>query len=301
MLRGSLEVVEFAPRQVAEGVAWAVDAPGPDGIWGRLRLSRTLASCLSALASVALHAFFLAPALWTSGRSPQHSPDRKFAGDTALQWIVLDASAITRTPAPPTLSSPALIAIGLPNALSAPSWMPPTSDTPKGKDASPEAQSSLGVVYGRYVGQIQARIDRAWLRPRSAIGAPIFRCQVQVDQDHQGKVGAVTLVDCNGDERWKVSLVRAIESASPLPSPPTSAVFARHMLLEFRAAAYAPGASDELYEPAALAVASAGPQQHGLQSESLFQALRATSRGGKSKVLELRIEGSSVEVEPHSQ
>jgi len=157
-------------------------------------------------------------------------------------------------------------------------------------------------MYGRYVEQIQARIDRAWLRPRTAIGAPIFRCQVQVDQDPQGKVGPVTLLDCNGDERWKLSLVHAIERASPLPSPPDSAVFTRHVLLEFRAAGYAPGASEELYEPAALAIASAGPQQRRLQSESLLQALRGPSRSANSpKILELRIEGSSVEVEPHSQ
>jgi len=301
VLKGSLEVVEFVPRRVAEDAAGAVDTLEPESIWARLRFSRALASCLSALASVALHVLFVGPALWTSGAPPQHSSDGKNAGDTALQWIVLDGSSTTRTVTPPTLSAPALVAIGLPNALAAPSWAPPVSETSKDKDSQPEDESSLGAMYGRYVGQIQARIERAWLRPRTAIGAPIFRCQVQVDQDPQGKVGAVTLVDCNGDERWKLSLVRAIERASPLPSPPTSAVFAPHMLLEFRAAAYARGASDALYEPAALAAANAGPQQHRLQSEGLFQALRAASRSAHSKVLELRIQGSSAEVEPHSQ
>lgn len=297
MLRGSLEVVEFAPRQVAEDGAEPVDAPESDSIWVRLRLSRTLASCLSALASIALHALFVAPALWGSGVPPQF-PERKSAGDTALQWIVLEASSAARTDTPPTPSAPALVAVGLPDASSAPSWSPPTSGAPKDKDLQPEDQSSLGVMYGRYVGQIQARIDRAWLRPRTAIGDPIFRCQVQIDQDHEGKVGAVTLADCNGDDRWKLSLVRAIERASPLPSPPTSAVFTRHILLEFRAIAYAPGASEDLYELAALAAASSDPQQHE-QSERLFQALRGVSGSAQShKVLELRIEGSNVEVEP---
>lgn len=304
MLRGSLEVVEFVPQQVAGAAAVGSsdsDTRDCDGTWSRFRLSRPLASCLSALASVALHALFVAPALWTSGTPPQHSPESKYAGDSALQWIVLDESSATRAPKPPSLSPPALAAIGLPD-MSSLAWAPPAPDASKDKDSRLEDHSSLGVMYGRYVGQIQARIDRAWLRPRTAIGAPIFRCQVQVDQDTQGKVGAVTLLDCNGDERWKLSLVGAIERASPLPSPPTTEVFTRHVLLEFRAAAYSRGASDDLYEPVALAAARTSSETQRLQSENSLQALRAASRGAHApKVLNLRIEGSSVEVEPHSQ
>jgi hypothetical protein len=38
-------------------------------------------------------------------------------------------------------------------------------------------------LYGRYVGQVDARIERAWVRPRSAIGATTFVCIVRIDQD----------------------------------------------------------------------------------------------------------------------
>jgi hypothetical protein len=156
-------------------------------------------------------------------------------------------------------------------------------------------------MYGRYLGQIRARIDRAWQRPRTAIGAPIFQCQVQVDQDSVGRVQQVTLLDCNGDAPWQVSLVHAIEAASPLPAPSDPAVFVHHVLLAFRAVAYSPGEPAELYEPAR--AVPANYEQNGRDASSLkaFQALREATRAQKPRVLKLQIEGSKVEVEPDRQ
>jgi hypothetical protein len=156
-------------------------------------------------------------------------------------------------------------------------------------------------MYGRYLGQIHARIDRAWRRPRSAIGAPIFQCQVQLDQDSVGRVDEITLLECNGGTPWQLSLVRAIEAASPLPAPPDPAVFVHHVLLEFRAAAYSPGASAQLYEPPSAVPATYDPDQRDTLSGNAFQALREAARAQKPRVVELRIEGSKVEVEPDRQ
>jgi hypothetical protein len=157
-------------------------------------------------------------------------------------------------------------------------------------------------MYGRYVGQIRARIDRAWQRPRTAIGAPIFECQAQVDQDSVGRVREVTLVQCNGDARWQLSLVHAIEAASPLPAPPSAEVFTHRVLLEFRATAYSPGAPSELYEPPGALPANYEAQQNERRSQEAFQALREAARASHPhRVIELRIEGSSTEVEPQQQ
>jgi hypothetical protein len=167
----------------------------------------------------------------------------------------------------------------------------PEPDASKHQDV--ENHSSSGVISGRYVGQIQARIERAWLRPRTAIGAPIFQCQVQVEQDGAGQVGDVTLIKCNGDTRWQVSLVHAIEAASPLPAAPAPTVFARHILLEFRAMAYAPGVNADLYEPAARPAPKEAEESNGT-----FQAVReAVTAPHAHKVIRLRIEGSKAEVE----
>lgn len=296
MLKGSLEVVEFAPRQVSAD-APAIPPQEPGDIWGRLRFEhRTLTSCLAGLASLALHALFVAPTLWGSGAAPQLSPDRKDAGDAALQWVVLDESTTRRAGTPTPLTSPPLVSIGLSDTVPLPQAVLPTPDT--SEPNATEDASSAGEMYGRYVGQIQARIDRAWLRPRSAIGAPLFQCQVQIDQNDGGRVGDVTLLQCNGNTRWRLSLVHAIEAASPLPAPPAPAVFTRHVLLQFRAMAYSPGAEAGLYEPPDAAAADAMAQESDLQSERAFQTLREAATAAHSRrVIELRIEGSKAEVE----
>ena len=105
-------------------------------------------------------------------------------------------------------------------------------------------------MFGRYLGQISARIERAWLRPRSPISAPRFSCQTKIEQDQDGKVLSIELRHCNGDARWQRSLVSAIEHASPLPAPPTPSVFARMLVLNFSADAFQAGISNaRRYEP----------------------------------------------------
>lgn len=302
MQRGALEVIEFEPRQATEGADLAIHSPEAEGFWARLSLSRTLTSGLAAVASIALHALFVAPALWGSGAPAQRSSHNQDAGDTALQWIVLDDSPAASALKPAALGAPVLAAISLSDSLPPLPASAPAASTPKDKAAQAEDHSSLGVMYGRYVGQIQARIDRAWQRPRTAIGAPLFQCQVQIDQDKTGQVGEVTLLQCNGDTRWKVSLVHAVEGASPLPAPPNQVVFTRHVILQFRAMAYSAGAPADLYERAAVQIADARQEAGGQQAENAIEALRAAARAPHShKVLELRIEGSKAEVEPERQ
>ncbi len=108
------------------------------------------------------------------------------------------------------------------------------------------------VMAGRYLGQINARIERAWARPRTAIGAELFACTVDVEQDSSGNVRSTTLLTCNGNERWQQSLVAAIRAASPLPAPPEPAVFRRNMRLVFQSVAYQEGRSSDGFEPAAV-------------------------------------------------
>jgi hypothetical protein len=103
---------------------------------------------------------------------------------------------------------------------------------------------------GRYLGQINARIERAWRRPRSEIGSELFACTVEVEQDSIGNVRSATLQSCNGSERWQQSLLAAIRAASPLPAPPDPAVFRRRMRLVFQSAAYQQGRSSDGFEPA---------------------------------------------------
>lgn len=218
-----------------------------------------------------------------------------------MQVVVLEDTSSKSANPRPSLPSPTLMAVGVTDAApDLPSrFLPPEA-------ASGSAQSDgapgLGTMYGRYLGQIHARVDRAWRRPRTAIGAPIFQCQVQLDQDTSGRVEEVTLLECNGDTSWQVSLVHAIEAASPLPAPPTPAVFAHHVLIAFRATAYTPGAQAGLYEPPVTAPEESGSGERDGQSQKAFQALRqAATASHSNRALQLRIEGSKIEVEPDRQ
>lgn len=128
------------------------------------------------------------------------------------------------------------------------------------ESAAPDA-GQHALMFGRYIGQISARIERAWVRPRTPVhdtadrslplatsGSPshaadddAFSCQIQTLQDSQGKVLEVMLLDCNGSLAWQQSLVAAIQNASPFPAPPHPSVFTTSLVLRFEGRSYDPG------------------------------------------------------------
>ncbi|MGB6604610.1 MAG: TonB C-terminal domain-containing protein, partial [Steroidobacteraceae bacterium] len=129
---------------------------------------------------------------------------------------------------------------------------------------SPQAQgdaAAFALLYGRYLGQITARIERAWMRPRSSLGGTTFGCRVQVLQDERGQVLDVKIGRCGQDARWRASIVEAVRSASPLPAPPDDRVFRRTLPLSFASAAFVPGGSSQGFEPETLtAMSVSGPR-----------------------------------------
>jgi hypothetical protein len=129
----------------------------------------------------------------------------------------------------------------------------------------PAARAQL---FGIYSGQIDARIKRAWRRPRSPVNPgtdslydsnartpaaaskpyDIFQCQVRILQDSHGFVQEVQMLDCSDSVAWRQSLVAAILSASPLPAPPSPTVFSRAVTMTFEGQAYSPGSPVDEYE-----------------------------------------------------
>jgi hypothetical protein len=112
-------------------------------------------------------------------------------------------------------------------------------------------------LFGLYLGQIQARVQRAWLKPRIPIGAELFECRARVLQSARGEVKEVVLQDCNGDARWQLSLVHAIEQASPFPAPPDPVIFAESLQLAFHSREFIAGSNEEGFEPAGMQTALA--------------------------------------------
>jgi hypothetical protein len=121
-------------------------------------------------------------------------------------------------------------------------------------------------LFGIYTGQIQARIDRVWRRPRTPVNEDntagstadaggSFQCQVQIIQDAAGNVQEILLPRCNGSAAWRRSLVLAIQQASPLPAPPSASVFKYSIGLSFVGVPYVSGSPEDEYELEPRAVA----------------------------------------------
>jgi hypothetical protein len=120
--------------------------------------------------------------------------------------------------------------------------------------------SSQARLVGIYTGQIRARIERVWRRPRSPVSQEVgaageggssdesFECLVTIVQDATGRVLETDLLRCNGSPAWQQSLVIAINQASPLPAPPDPKVFVRSVTLNFMGLNLAPGMPSDEYE-----------------------------------------------------
>lgn len=150
-----------------------------------------------------------------------------------------------------TASIPGLKSLPMKMKANLPAWQP-LSDliaefADEREDLQPIVTSGMAEsarLQGIYSGQIQARIERVWRRPRSPIyenverdkptdGKEYFQCQVQIVQDAAGNVQEVLVPDCNGSASWQKSLLAAIRQASPLPAPPDPAVFSRTVTINF--------------------------------------------------------------------
>jgi hypothetical protein len=255
-----------------------------------------------AAVSTVLHLALLTSIVWPASRDRNHthSPEgvsasrRQAADDIALQWVDVDEhSAVDRSrAAPPPLLPPRLNSIAVTEPI--PDLVanlldvaPDEADTEVANDSDSSAQ-----IYGRYLGQINARIDRAWVRPRAPIGATRFLCQVRIEQDAVGNVREVTLDRCNGSPVWQRSLVDAIKSASPLPAPADPAVFAPEIQMAFREeASEAEVMAGHLLPSAATVRPSINSARVATSIAALRRLHDTSAHSSATSVIDLRIEG----------
>jgi TonB C terminal len=264
---------------------------------------------VGALASLFLHALVLGPFILGTAASNVREPDMQGIGASSIKsdaepvmtLIFINEPQVAQpsTPPPEKVASSGrdiadLVSVASLESLpAAPLMKIDARDDPNLPTPEPtDDQSERALLFGRYMNQITARIERAWERPRTPIGDELFRCQVRIRQDGEGNVREVMIEQCNGDTRWQQSLVQAIQMASPLPAPPTPAVFTEGLSLVFHAEPFRVGGSEQGYEPKAVQVAEANPTVMNLT----YPNLRVLPRAGAT---ELRITGRRVErVEP---
>jgi hypothetical protein len=260
--------------------------------------SRLGVSALGVVGALFVHALLVLPFVLDLSSPSRKVPDRSGAGASALlsaaqpemTVVFVNESPPVATTEPPKLeelASRGRESPDLPLVVLSPDDSPsePAAEVAADRQQAPELPASApasaqhALLYGRYLGQLQARIERAWLRPRTEIGAPQFYCRARVRQDHRGAVIEVTLDHCNGTERWQQSLLSAIRTASPLPAPPDASVYADILRLSFFSEAFEEGGSTQGFEPETRAVKDTG---RGVL-ESFQQFVDRTNDSDKSR------------------
>jgi colicin import membrane protein len=97
-----------------------------------------------------------------------------------------------------------------------------------------EAEANAARAAGlqdQYMLMIQNHVKRHWNRPLSA--RPGVECLVSVVQLPTGDVVSAKVGLCNGDDAVRRSIENAVLAASPLPRPPSQAVFSRTFTITF--------------------------------------------------------------------
>jgi len=117
-----------------------------------------------------------------------------------------------------------------------------SDENAQARDATGDG-ADMAMLFGRYMGQIKARIERAWEHPINASDSE-FRCTAQIRQTKRGVVQEISLQRCGMDGRWQSSLFKAIQSASPLSAPPSEKVFTEVITLSFTAQMQSASSSD---------------------------------------------------------
>jgi hypothetical protein len=265
------------------------------------RLARCIRGSVAAAVCLVMHGLLFTRVMWSAGAptSPRDELPARVsvvseAAQEDMQWVALDPQALSDQSRPkPELPASHLERIDVRKALTQVAVLIPDVDLPPTPDATVADAGRLSKMYGRYVGQIVARIDRAWLRPRTPIGSDSFSCQARVTQDAVGNVLEVMLEQCNGDSRWQLSLVQAIQTASPLPAPPDPDVFSRTLHLGFSAEAYSPQRPADEYEPEAIAALAQATQDTQRAKDVLVHFSNSPSSG----VIKLTITGDHMVIE----
>lgn len=233
---------------------------------------------LGLIGTILLHALALQSALLGTRTSKERPPDSQGPGATLIKSSTEPADDLVLLELPTAdmnaqafredLASAGDLPKNLLVVVISPDKLPhvdiPADRVDEKADIAANVDSSdpagRALLFGRYSGQIQARIERAWQRPRSPVNVEDsrpsgpnvaqadFRCQVRILQDNHGAVQEVQMLNCNGSVIWQQSLVTAILSASPLPAPPDPAVFTRSLTMTFEGQAYTPGSSTDGYD-----------------------------------------------------
>jgi hypothetical protein len=244
----------------------------PNRLFGARRqpagFSRLSSPAVGLTATVFFHLLVSAPLIL--GFSARKVPPRPDQAPGSVAWssegnqresmVLLDLSALTASEFDaatiPDMKSEGIeieeLALAFANAKISPPPEIQIEDSADAESSSDPAGDPAGAaaLYGRYMGQIASRIERAWMRPRLPVEGGRFDCHARIAQDRRGRVLSIEYLQCGGDAAWRESLKSAIMRSSPLSAPPEQWLFAETITLSFSADQYVANKTPEyLYEP----------------------------------------------------
>lgn len=203
------------------------------------RARRWAVPLLGGLSSLALHAVLIGPALLGLVANSDHL-SRPVSEAPTMMLVLTEPDALhskdanemaymaTLSPSletiRPKVTSEVMAALDLP--------IGDGEDNSK-DDKAQSNDAEVSDLLQRYMSQIDVRIQRAWARPRSSVSENRLACLIKVSQEDNGHVQEIEIAQCNEDLPWQMSLVRAIQSATPLPAPPDPQVFSHSLSIEF--------------------------------------------------------------------
>ena len=262
---------------------WRYEPPADCGAERDRIGQKSYSAWIGAAGSLLLHALFFLSVLLGAQVMKVRRPEVRGVGAARIRsraapsetLILLNLSTPvkSRPPLIVKLASAGLLPADLPMTLISPDPLPHFAHSADHAAENQKAAAPIdrggaalrAALFGRYTGQIDARIERSWQRPRSpvnrenaalrglgiresrrgALGDETFQCEVRILQDRQGDVQEIQLLRCNGSVAWRQSLVTAILAASPLPAPPSPSVFSDAITLTFVAHSLVSGGPDE--------------------------------------------------------
>jgi len=167
----------------------------------------------------AAHGLVLLALLQTQGIMPRLDRARDA---TRLDVVLLESTVRENAPVAPLIPS-----FEAPMAVE-----PPELPVIEAEPVEPSTEERL---QGLYVGQVRARISRAWEALGPVPSPALPDCQIRVTQSNRGEVLEVTVSECTLDASARAQLVRAVRAAGPLPAPPAS--LATQSIINLRLAA----------------------------------------------------------------
>lgn len=124
-----------------------------------------------------------------------------------LEAVLLEDASPEVRPPEPAVQIPSQVSV----SVAAPSLIETVNE------AAPD-----NPLEGLYLGQVRARIERAWQVSHVATDQPAVPCTVTVNQNAQGEVVDVQIGECALGAADPDAIRRVVRGASPLPAPPAA-------------------------------------------------------------------------------